>query len=184
MVRKTDATQPAALNSKQVTKLTSPMHYLSDQQRIFVERIMKGDGPTQAGRIAGYANPDKQGYDVVKSKKVAAAIKYLHQKHEKVADISRKKVMDGFREAIDMARLQADSGNMISGWREIANLCGYYAPEVKKIDINITAKRVIDKLETLSDNDLLEMVEQSQNVIESEAYEVLNELEYDQNPTA
>ena len=179
MVRKTDAVHAHEVHSTQVTKLTSPVHYLSEQQKLFVDRIIKGDGPTQAARIAGYACPDRQGYEIVKSKKVAAAVQYLYKKHEKVADISRRKVMDGFKEAIDMARIQADAGVMISGWREIAKLCGYYAPEIKKVDINITAKRVIDKLETLSDNDLLEMVEESQNVIEAEAYEVLNELQHE-----
>lgn len=167
----------AQATSKQVTKLTSPLHLLTEQQRIFVERIIKGQSPTAAARAAGYSIPEKQGYAVIKAPKVAEAIKYLHKKHEKAGDISRKKVMDGLLEAIEMAKLQADAGNMISGWREIGRMCGYYAPETKKIDINITAKRVIDKLETLSDEELAEMIEQSSQVIEADAYEVLEELQ-------
>lgn len=159
--------------SPAVTALTSPVHYLTDQQKLFCDSILKGRSPGQAARIAGYANPDAQGYNLVKAPKISAAIKYLHKKHEKVADISRKKVMDGMLEAIDMARIQADAGNMIAGWREIAKMCGYYAPEVKKIDINITAKRVIDKLETLSDEDLVQMIEDSSHIIEAEAVEIL-----------
>jgi succinate dehydrogenase flavin-adding protein (antitoxin of CptAB toxin-antitoxin module) len=73
--------------------------------------------------------------------------------------------------------MQADSGNMIAGWREIGRMCGYYAPEVKKIDVNITAKRAIDKLETLSDEDLLQMIEDSSQIIEAEAVEILDELQ-------
>lgn len=159
--------------SPTITALTSPTHYLTDQQRIFCEQILKGRAPGQAARIAGYANPDTTGHAVAKSPKVAAAIKYLYKKHEKVSDMTRKKVMDGMLEAIDMARIQADAGNMIAGWREIGRMCGYYAPEVKKIDINITAKRVIDKLETLSDEDLVQMIEESSNIIEAEAVEIL-----------
>lgn len=165
------------VHSPQLTKLTSPLQFLTDQQRLFVEQIIKGKGPKVAARIAGYANPDIQGYAIVKSHKVSEAIKYLHKKHEKAADMSRKKVMDGMLEAIEMAKLQADPGNMISGWREIGRMCGYYAPEVKKIDINITAKRVIDKMETLSDEDLVKMIEDSSNVIEAEAVEILDVLQ-------
>jgi Terminase small subunit len=165
------------VNSAQYTKLTSPVHFLTAQQKMFVEQIIKGKPPNIAARMAGYSKPDAQCYQIVKSPKVAAAIQYLHKKHEKVVDMSRKKVMDGFLEAIDMARMQADSGNMVAGWREIAKMCGYYAPEVRRIDVNITAKRVIDKLETLSDEDLLKMVEDSAQIIEGEASVLLEDLQ-------
>lgn len=165
------------VNSKQAVALTSPVHFLTDQQRIFVEAIIKGKSPSTAARMAGYAQPESQGYLILKSPKVQEAVRYLHKKHEKVADMSRKKVMDGLLEAIEIAKMQADAGVMVSGWREIGKMCGYYAPEVKKIDINITAKRVVDKLETLSDEDLLQMVEESQSFIEGEATAVLEHLQ-------
>lgn len=163
--------------SPTITKLTSPLHYLTDQQRLFVEQIIKGKPPIVAARIAGYSQPESQATTVAKSPKVAAAIQYLYKKHEKAADMTRKKVMDGMLEAIDMARLQADAGNMIAGWREIGRMCGYYAPEVKKIDISISAKRVIDKMETLSDEDLVKMIEDSSQIIEAEATEILDDLQ-------
>lgn len=163
--------------SKTIVGLTSPLHYLTEQQKIFVDQIMKGKGPNVAARIAGYSQPDAQGYTIAKSPKVQAAIKYLHKKHEQASQMTRKKVMDGMLEAIDMARMQADAGVMIAGWREIGRMCGYYAPEVKKIDINISAKRVIDKLETLSDADLVKMIEDSSQVIEAEATEILEDAQ-------
>lgn len=172
-----------SVRSKQVVALTSPLHYLTEQQTIFVNAIIKGKSPAVAARMAGYVRPESQGYAIVKSPKVADAIRFLHKKHEKVSDMNRKKVMDGMLEAIEIAKLQADAGSMISGWREIGRMCGYYAPEVKKIDINITAKRVIDKLETLSDADLLQMVEESGRIIEGEATEILEDLQKASNET-
>lgn len=163
--------------SPTITKLTSPLHYLTEQQRIYVDQIIKGVPPVQAARVAGYSRPDVQGHAISKGPKVQAAIKYLYKKHEKAADVSRKKVMDGLLEAIEMAKMQADAGNMISGWREIGRMCGYYAPEVKKIDINITAKRVIDKMETLSDADLMQLIDESSSIIEGEATEILDAIQ-------
>lgn len=69
----------------------------------------------------------------------------------------------GLLDAVEAARLQGDAGAMIRGWSEIGRLMGYYAPERQiKIHANIAAKRVIDKLETLSDQELLKLVEVSQ----------------------
>lgn len=166
-------------HSKKLIGLTSPLQMLTDQQKIFVDAVMKGAAPLMAARMAGYSQPESQASVIMNSPKIQEAIRYLHKKHEKVSDMNRKKVMDGFLEAIDMARLQADSTAMISGWREIGRMCGYYAPEIKKVDINITTKRVIDKLETLSDDDLLRIVEENQSVIEGEVVELLEEIQND-----
>jgi len=85
--------------------------------------------------------------------------------------------MVGFLEAVEMAKIQAVPSDMIAGWREIAKMCGYYAPEVKKIEINVTTRRVIDQMETLSDDDLLQMVAESTKLIEGEAMNVLEVLD-------
>ena len=76
-------------------------------------------------------------------------------------------------DAIEMAKVQADPGVMVNGWREIGRMCGYYAAEKKVIDINITAKRAVDKLEALTDAELLEMIENDSDAIEGEYAEVL-----------
>jgi phage terminase small subunit len=160
-----------------ITALTSPVTTLTEQQRIFAEAVVKGNSPMTAARLAGYSQPKAQGGQIMQSKAVQDAIKFLYKKNESVSDMTRKKVMDGMLEAIDMARMQADSGVMVAGWREIGRMCGYYAPEVKKIDINVTTKRVIDRLETMSDDDLLQLVDESSRTIEMEAVEVLETLQ-------
>jgi len=86
--------------------------------------------------------------------------------------MTRKKVMDGMLEAIEMAKLQAEPATMVNGWREIGRMCGYYAAERKILDINITAKRAVDQLEMLSDGELLEMIERDSDLIEGEFTEV------------
>jgi phage terminase small subunit len=91
--------------------------------------------------------------------------------------MTRKKVMDGMLEAIEMAKIQADPGVMVNGWREIGRMCGYYAAEKKVLDINITAKRTVDKMETLSDAELLEMIDRDSDMIEGEFTEVFSGAE-------
>lgn len=169
--------QQKQVRSKLAVAATSPINFLDERQLRFCDAVARGTAPNIAARMAGYSQGESQGYQILQRPKIQEAIRYLHKKYEKVSDMTRKKVMDGILEAIDMAKMQADAGNMISGWREIGRMCGYYAPEVKKIDINISAKRVIDKLETLSDEELVQMIEDSSQIIEAEATEVLDAIQ-------
>lgn len=86
---------------------------------------------------------------------VGTARRELEAKHL----VDRDRVIAELLQAVDLAREKGDPGSMISAWREIAKICGYYAPEVRKVNVNIAAKRVIEKLETLPDAELLAMVE-------------------------
>jgi hypothetical protein len=47
-----------------------------------------------------------------------------------------------------------------AGWREIARICGFYVPEKPlQVSVNIAAKRTIQMLETLPDEELMRMAE-------------------------
>jgi phage terminase small subunit len=53
---------------------------------------------------------------------------------------------------------------MIAGWREIAKMLGYYEPERRKIDVSVSAKRMVDQFETMSDEELLRLAGQAEAV--------------------
>jgi hypothetical protein len=150
-----------------------PLLGLTDKQRAFIDGILRGMPQTTAARSAGYENAAVEANRQMRNPKITEALRVLHHKYEKASQMTRKKVMDGMLEAIEMAKLQADPGVMVSGWREIGRMCGYYAAEKKVLDINITAKRAVDKLEGLSDAELLEMIENDSEAIEGEFTEVL-----------
>ncbi len=76
------------------------------------------------------------------------------------AEISRRKVLDGLQEAIELARLKADAGAMIAGWREIGKLCGFYAPERREVRLSVGAAALQHELEYLSDAELIKLVAQ------------------------
>lgn len=145
---------------------------LTDKQKLFIDAMLRGQTQTMAARAAGYSNADVEATRLMKKPKIHEALAHLHRKHEKASQMTRKKVMDGMLEAISMAKLQAEPGVMVNGWREIGRMCGYYAAERKILDVNITAKRAVDKLETLSDSELLEMIDKDSDMIEGEFTEV------------
>lgn len=150
-----------------------PFLSLTDKQKVFVDGVVRGLTQTMAARLAGYSNPYTEGSRMIRKPAVIEAVQRMHYKHEKASQMSRKKVMDGMLEAIEMAKMQSEPGVMVNGWREIGRMCGYYAAEKKVIDINISAKRAVDKLEMLSDAELLEMIESDSQAIEGECSEVL-----------
>jgi phage terminase small subunit len=158
--------------SQASTASGDPLMSLTPKQKLFVDSLIRGQSQTMAARSAGYSQAPVEANRLMQKPKIHEAVAYLHRKHEKASQMTRKKVMDGMLEAISMAKLQADPGVMVNGWREIGRMCGYYAAEVRKIDINITAKRAVDKLETLSDAELLDMIDKDSDLIEGEFTEV------------
>ena len=158
-----------AITSKASIATGDPILSLTPKQKLFVEGLLRG----QTQSLAGYGNVHGTANRLMRMPKIHEAVAYLHRKHEKASQMTRKKVMDGMLEAIEMAKLQAEPATMVNGWREIGRMCGYYAAERKILDVNITAKRAVDKLETLSDAELLEMIDKDSDMIEGEFTEVL-----------
>ena len=154
-----------------------PLRSLTEKQRLFVDSLIRGLSQTMAARSAGYAQPHIDANRLMKKPKIHEAVSHLQRKYEKASQMTRKKVMDGMLEAIEMAKLQSEPATMVGGWREIGRMCGYYAAEKRVLDINITAKRAVDKLETLSDAELLEMIDKDSDMIEGEFTEVFASAE-------
>ena len=144
------------------TQLLDPLQMLDSRERIFAEHIATGARQVTAARAAGFKQPEKLAYRILKRPHVAKAVKYLAEENRKAAQMDRKKVMAGFLEAIDMAKIQGDTGVMVAGWREVGRMCGLYEPEKKTIDVNITAKRMIEKLETMTTEELFELAKESE----------------------
>jgi phage terminase small subunit len=132
---------------------------LTPRQRKVAQLVGRGDSWNSAALKAGYS----QGASNVSAWKNDPRMQQLvlaeQRRNEASVEMTRKKVMDGFLEAIDQARVQADPATMIKGWTEVARMCGYYAPDAKKIEISISAKRLVDKFETMSDEELLKYAE-------------------------
>jgi hypothetical protein len=139
---------------------------------------------TQAAQAAGYSHPAISGYHIDKSPFVKEALTKEFVKAEKVSEMSKKKVMDGFLSAIDQAKLLADPTSQISGWREIAKMCGYYEPQRVQLEVSVSAKRLFSQFETLSDDELLKIAEQEIIDVDSIVKDDPQSLEYEGQNTS
>ncbi len=113
---------------------------------------------THAARAAGYAFPEAEACRQLKNPLVIELITKEQAKFEKSADMTRQKVIDGLKDAIDIARLQSDAQAMVGGWREIARICGYYAPEQKQLNITVSGAVKLSQIEDMSDEELAKLI--------------------------
>ena len=71
--------------------------------------------------------------------------------------IRREDVINGVLDAIDRARLEGEPNTEIQGWKEVAKLMGYYAPEVLKVQLTDDQARWQKQFEGMSDEELLKL---------------------------
>ncbi len=134
-----------------------PNKPLTEKMKRFVQAWAEGDTIPNATLRAGYAG-DGVGYRLARMPNVLA-LKAQHEAHyQEAVQMTRKKVMDGMLEAIEMAKLMSEPASMIAGWREVGKICGYYAPVEHKIKVDVSGNVVHQRLTGMSDAELLDMI--------------------------
>jgi hypothetical protein len=109
---------------------------------------------------AGYSQRTarQQAYELLTRPDVAAGVRAGEVKIAAKAQLSRASVMHGFLEAIELGRSRADAGAMIAGRREIAKMCGFYAPERKCVELSMAGSVLSAQCEQMSDAELTNLV--------------------------
>ena len=131
---------------------------LTEKQKAFVQSWAKGNSISRACLDAGFAD-DGLGYRLVRMPNILALKAQLSAKYEATAGMDRKQVMDGLKEAIEMAKLMSEPASMIQGWKTIGQMCGYFAPVEHRVKVDVTGNVTMQTLSALSDAELLEMIE-------------------------
>lgn len=139
---------------------------ITPQQDVYVDGIMSGLSAVAAGKAAGYSDATARQLAPGRAQAVQQTLDEARQALARATNIRKKDVIMGVLDAIDRARLAGEPNTEINGWKEVAKLMGYYAPEVKKIDLTVTQGNLKSKFEQMSDQELLELA--SRSVIEGD----------------
>lgn len=143
---------------------------LTDIQRQFVKHWASGESPSSAagrcGLQAGYA------YRLIYMPNVLKAYRAEKEQYELASGMTRKRVIDGFMEAVEMAKVMAEPSTMVAAWREVGKMCGYYEPVEVKHTINVQGKVLHEKMDKMSDAELLEIVQQRMEQMATDANSV------------
>ena len=139
---------------------------ISEQRKVFADCLTEGMSQTEAARVAGYHPATAK--RVMRDEDVQMYVAEARKEVSDLSTIKRLDVMNMFLEAIDMARMLADPGQMINGADKIAKMMGYYAPETLKLEVNGNHAVLANKFKALSDSELLEIAAGRATVIEGE----------------
>lgn len=133
---------------------------LTARQLRFVEQCALHGNATEAARLAGYAEKSARviACRLTKDNRIAARIASRRAENAEKFAITKEEVIAEILSAIDMAREHQNPAAMISGLVQIAKLCGFYAPEVSKIELSGSAARLQAKFQAMSDDDLLRII--------------------------
>ncbi len=131
---------------------------LTEKQRNFVKFWAQGETILSASVRAGYSDGGTYAYRMVYMPNVLRLYDQEKKLYEESCQMTRKRVMEGLLEGVEMAKLMAEPSAMIAGWREIGKMCGYYEPVTKRIDLNVTGNVTMQRLERLSDAELLKLI--------------------------
>jgi len=133
---------------------------LTVQERLFVSFIVRDNmSPITAARAAGYLQPEVTVGALMKRQRVLNAIDIGRKEFEITVGMTRQKVLEGFLDAISIARAAGEAAPMVSGWKEIAKMCGYYEPQRHVLTVNHTGEVIIAKLQAMPDSELLKLAE-------------------------
>lgn len=142
---------------------------LTEMQRQFVTYFVDHQmTQTAAARAAGFSNPGTAANQMMQHPKIERAIAERRAEYAAASQVTKKKVIDGFLESIEMAKIKADPLTMIAGWREVGKMCGFYEPSKAKIEVSVNGQVLIQRLNTLSDEELLKIAEGDPDVFDAE----------------
>lgn len=146
---------------------------LTPREQRYLDNIRVGMEPRPAVLAAGYKDPK----DALERMKVRPPVKRelakIYSAARRKANVTRDEVLEGFKEAIQDAKLAGDPGVQIKGWTEIGKMCGFYAPEERKVTVELSNSDLAKQIDSMSTEELLEIAGQdSLEVIQGE-FEVL-----------
>ena len=136
---------------------------LTERQRLFCE-LYVGPGrhcAALAARLAGYAPGCSHvtGCQLLTKPKIAATVRGLEEALAQEMRVSRQGVISELVEAAEMARELREPASMISAFRNVAQICGYYRQEGEKRPIWMPEQAAkLSKYESLNDDELLKII--------------------------
>ena len=138
---------------------------LTERQRLFCEHYV-GAGrhcAALAARLAGYAPGCSHvtGCQLLKKPKIAGVVRGLEEAVARDMGVSRQAVIAQLVGAADLARDLREPSSMISAYRNVAQICGYYRQDgVAAVPTDAgDGSLTMERLQRMSDQELIRSVE-------------------------
>lgn len=150
----------SALPRHEIAEAIDPNKPLTEKAKLFVKFWAQGESITSASARAGYGDGATYAYRLVHYPQVKALYAAEKRAYEEAAQMTRKKVMDGLLDGIEMAKLAGEPASVITGWKTIGQMCGYFEPRKVSVDVNVSGNVTMQQMSKMSDADLLRVIQQ------------------------
>lgn len=156
--------------------------HLTPEQEAFMEHMHKHPfkGAAEICKDLGINRKKYQGW--MQSGKFPAVMRAQQKVTETSLRMTRKRVLDGFLRATEMAEKLEKPTAMISGWKEIGRMCGYYEPDKTEININVKHEQMVKELKELPREELHKLAFQEGEVVDAEWDEVIGGADEKKSP--
>lgn len=134
---------------------------LTPRQTRFVQEYLVDGCGAQAAIRSGVAPSGAHVWAsrTLRITKVVAALQARQAADAARLSIQREDVLNGLMEAAAMAKLQCDPAGMVTAWKQVGHLMGYYSHERIKVDLNVHAQGEMDRLDRMTDAQLLAVIQ-------------------------
>lgn len=133
---------------------------LTEKAKLFVKFWAEGESIATASARAGYGDGATYAYKVAKFPQALALYDKIKKEYEEASMMTKKKVIDMHMEAFEMAKLLSEPSSMVAAAREVGKLCGYYEPVRTTVDVNVNGTVVMERMNKLSDAELLKIIQE------------------------
>lgn len=144
----------------EIATTIDPDKPLTEKARAFVKFWAQGESISSASARAGYGDGATYAYKLTRFPQAIALYNKEKALYEAASQMTRKKVMDGLLEGIEMCRLTSDGPGVITGWKTVGQMAGYFEPVKRRLDINVTGALQVQHMNRMSDAELLRMIQQ------------------------
>ena len=140
--------------------MLNPSVYLTDKQQRWVDEYLVDLNGAAAAVRAGYSAKCARSiaHENLTKPDILAVLRERQSAMAAELQITRQDVIQGVLAGIEAARVQQAPAVMIRGYAELARLLGFYAPEVKRVEVRAEGEVEMDRLARLSDAELIKMV--------------------------
>lgn len=143
---------------------------LTVKQARFCDEYVVCGNAAAAARAAGYRERSARqiGFENLTKPDIQIAIQARQQAHADALELTRQDVLKALLGAIQAAQEAGKPAVMISGWKELSRLCGFYEPEIQRVDpLTTEAELIRRKIEALPTNALLELAVKKRGLLEA-----------------
>lgn len=134
---------------------------LTSKQRRFVDEFALSRNGAAAAARAGYAHGSAKvaAARLLTKANVQAALGRREAAAARALEVTRQRVIQELQDAVELAKLKNDPMAMVAAWREIAKICGLYAPERQQLSVSTDPVSKLARLAALSDAQLLALID-------------------------